>query len=75
MTHQEKCELRKQKLRAQYKTGSTSSIKTAQIWIHDKCTIIKYTSFTSEAHEQAYFFMDGLDNVAIVPWTFLIIFV
>lgn len=50
-------------------------MKRAQIWIHDKCTIIKYTSFTSEAHEQAYFFMDGTENVAIVPWTFLIIFI
>jgi hypothetical protein len=75
MAHWEKCELRKQKLRAQYETGSIPSIKTAQIWLENgRCVIIKYTSFTSEDVEKAYFFMDGLDNVAIVPWRYLVTF-
>ena len=49
-------------------------MKKAEIWIENKCTIIDYTSFTSELHEKAYFFMNDGENVAIVPWTFLIIF-
>ena len=50
-------------------------MKKAQIWLdHGKCIEIEYTSFTSEPFEQAYFFMNGKQNIAIVPWTFLIIF-
>jgi len=49
--------------------------QTAEIWIEDKCTIIEYTSFTSEIKEQAYFFMNNNYNVAIVPYGFLIIFI
>lgn len=49
--------------------------KKAQIWIENKCTIIEYTSFASEDIEKAYFFMNDKKNVAIVPWTFLIIFI
>ena len=75
MTLKEKCELRKQKLRAQYGTGSIPSIKKAQIWLENgRCVVIKYTSFTSEDAEEAYFFMDGLNNVAVVPWRYLVTF-
>jgi hypothetical protein len=49
--------------------------KKAEIWIENKCTEIEYTSFTSELSEKAYFFMNGKENAAIVPWTFLIIFI
>ena len=35
---------------------------------------IEYTSFTSEIIEQAYFFMNEKDNVAIIPYKYLIIF-
>lgn len=49
--------------------------KKAKIWIENKCTEIEYTSFTSESPEKAYFFMNDKENVAIVPWTFLITFI
>lgn len=49
--------------------------KKAEIWIENKCAEIEYTSFTSEPFEKAYFFMNDKENVAIVPWTFLIIFI
>jgi len=47
----------------------------AEIWLdNSKCIEIEYTSFTSEPHEQAYFFMYNDKNVAIVPWKYLITF-
>lgn len=50
-------------------------MRKAEVWLENsKCIDIKYTSFTSCPHEQAYFFMNGEDNVAIVPWRYLITF-
>lgn len=51
-------------------------MKRAEIWLENsKCIDIKYETFTSEPHEQAYFFMDeDNNNVAIVPWRYLITF-
>jgi len=49
--------------------------KKAVIWIENKYTEIEYTSFTSRFSEKAYFFINGKENSAIVPWTFLIIFI
>jgi hypothetical protein len=51
-------------------------MKKAEIWLENSKSIdITYTSFTSCAHEQAYFFMIGKDNIAIVPWRYLITFI
>tara|TARA_R110000868_G_scaffold96290_1_gene264900 strand:+ start:1003 stop:1194 length:192 start_codon:yes stop_codon:yes gene_type:complete len=51
-------------------------MKKAEIWLENsKCIDIKYETFTSEAIEQAYFFMDDENNnVAVVPWRYLITF-
>ena len=50
-------------------------MKKAEIWLdHGKCIEIEYTSFTSEPFEQAYFFMNGKQNVAMIPWRYLITF-
>lgn len=51
-------------------------MKRAEIWLENsKCIDIKYETFTSEPAEQAYFFMDDENNnVAIVPWRYLITF-
>lgn len=51
-------------------------MRKAEIWLENsKCINITYTSFTSCSHEQAYFFMIGEDNIAIVPWRYLITFI
>jgi hypothetical protein len=51
-------------------------MKRAEIWLENsKCIDIKYETFKSCPHEQAYFFMDDdNNNVAIVPWRYLITF-
>jgi hypothetical protein len=51
-------------------------MKKAEIWLESsRCIEIKYETFMSCPHEQAYFFMDDeKNNVAIVPWRYLIIF-
>ena len=50
-------------------------MKTAQVWLDSKEYItIVYTTFSSEVKEEAYFFMRKRENVAIVPWKFLIVF-
>ena len=51
-------------------------MKRAEIWLENsKCIDIKYETFTSEPIEQAYFFMDdNNNNVAIIPWRYLITF-
>jgi hypothetical protein len=49
--------------------------KAANILFEDKfIKQIKYDSFTSEAIEKAYFFMLDGKNIAIIPHTYLIIF-
>lgn len=51
-------------------------MKRAEIWLENsKCIDIKYETFTSEPIEQAYFFMDDENNnVAVVPWRYLVTF-
>jgi len=51
-------------------------MKKAEIWLENsKCINIKYETFKSEPLEQAYFFMDNENNnVAIIPWRYLITF-